>query len=136
MTKFEIDFVKFFSLRFSRILASVTVSGNPPLLVIITAQPLADASKLVLPNGSSHLEQATVILVFSKIFKTSLCFLKPRIFAFLCFSKIFSLFSSPITKAFQFGYLFKILTIDFENLSYPFSLFSFPTNVIHFFFFI
>ena len=51
VTKFEIDFVSFFSFKFSRILASVTVSGNPPLLVIITAQPFADASKLVLPKG-------------------------------------------------------------------------------------
>ena len=38
------------------------------MFVITTAQPLADASKLVLPKGSSHLEQATVILVFLNIF--------------------------------------------------------------------
>ena len=50
--------------KFFNILASVTVSGSPPLLVTITAQPLAEASKLVLPNGSSHLEQTTAILVF------------------------------------------------------------------------
>jgi hypothetical protein len=42
----------------------VIVSGKPPLLLIITAQPFEDASKLVLPNGSSHLEQTTAILVF------------------------------------------------------------------------
>tara|TARA_B100001059_G_scaffold232011_1_gene269033 strand:- start:803 stop:988 length:186 start_codon:yes stop_codon:yes gene_type:complete len=52
------------------IFALVTVSGNPPLLVIITAHPLAEASRLVLPNGSSHREQATAILVFLKIFNT------------------------------------------------------------------
>ena len=65
------------------IFASVTVSGKPPLLVIITAHPFADASKLVLPKGSSQREQATVILVFLKILITSECFLKPRIEAFL-----------------------------------------------------
>ena len=41
------------------------VSGKPPLLEII-AQPLLLASKLVLPKGSSHREQTTAILVFSK----------------------------------------------------------------------
>ena len=75
-------FVRDLTLSFFKIFASVTVSGNPPLLVIITAQPLADASRLVLPNGSSHLEHATVMLVFLNMFKTSLCFLKPRIDAF------------------------------------------------------
>ena len=40
------------------------VSGKPPLLLIITAQPLADASKLVLPNGSSQREQTTAMLDF------------------------------------------------------------------------
>ena len=83
-----------------KIFALVTVSGKPPFPVIITAHPLADASKLVLPKGSSHLEHATVMLVFLKIFKTSLCFLNPKILAFLCFKVIFS-FSSPTTIAFQ-----------------------------------
>ena len=64
-----ITFSKFLTFNSFSIFALVTVSGNPPLLVIITAQPLADASKLVLPNGSSHLEQATAILVFLKILK-------------------------------------------------------------------
>ena len=118
------------------ILALVTVSGNPPLFVIITAQPFADASKLVLPKGSSHLEQATAILVFLKILITSLCFLKPKICAFLCFKLIFSLFSSPIIFAFQSGCLFKIFFIEFANTSYPFALFNFPTKVIHFFLFL
>ena len=61
----------------------VIVSGNPPLLEIMTAQPLLAASKLVRPNGSSHLEQAIVMLVFLKILITSLCFLNPKIDAFL-----------------------------------------------------
>ena len=41
------------------------------MFVIITAHPLADASRLVLPNGSSHREQATAMLDFLNIFKTS-----------------------------------------------------------------
>ena len=61
----------------------VIVSGNPPLLDIITPHPLLDASRLVLPNGSFHLEHTTAILVFSKLDKTSLCFLNPSIFKFL-----------------------------------------------------
>jgi len=52
------------------------VSGKPPLLDIITAHPLLAASKLVLPKGSSHLEQATAILVLSKLFKTATMALK------------------------------------------------------------
>ena len=48
------------------------VSDKPPRSEIITAQPLLEASKLVLPNGSFHLEQTTAIFVFSKFFKTSL----------------------------------------------------------------
>ena len=48
------------------------VSGKPPLLEIITAQPLLLASKLVLPKGSSHREQTTAILVFSKYFSSFL----------------------------------------------------------------
>ena len=50
----------------------VMVSGNPPLLDIITAHPLLAASKLVRPKGSSHLEQATAILDFENSFKTLL----------------------------------------------------------------
>jgi len=48
----------------------VIVSGRPPLSDIITAHPLLEASNLVRPNGSFHLEQATAILVFLKIFST------------------------------------------------------------------
>ena len=51
----------------------VIVSFKPPLFDIITAHPLLAASKLVRPNGSFHLEQATAILVFSRIFKTFPC---------------------------------------------------------------
>jgi len=69
--------------KFFNIFAFVIVSGKPPRLVMITAQPLAEASKLVLPNGSSHLEQTTAILDFLKISMTSRCFLKPSRFAFL-----------------------------------------------------
>ena len=61
---FFITFSKLITFNSWRIFALVTVSGNPPLLVIITAQPQAEASRLVLPNGSSHHEQTTAILVF------------------------------------------------------------------------
>ena len=50
------------------------VSGRPPLLLIITTDPLLAASKLVLPKGSSHLEQTTEILTFSKNLRTVSCF--------------------------------------------------------------
>mgnify|MGYP001199027371 CR=1 FL=1 len=56
-----------------KIIPLVIVSGSPPLLVIITAQPLADASRLVLPKGSSHLEQTTDMLTFFKNFKIVSC---------------------------------------------------------------
>ena len=59
-----IELYKLFFERFSKIMPLVIVSGSPPLLLIITAHPLAAASKLVLPKGSSHLEQTTAILVF------------------------------------------------------------------------
>ena len=49
-------------------IASVTVSFNPPLSLIITAHPLLDASKLDLPNGSFHLEQATEMDASSSFF--------------------------------------------------------------------
>ena len=45
--------------------AFFVVSVNPPLSLIIKAQPLLEASKLDLPKGSSHLEQATAILVLA-----------------------------------------------------------------------
>ena len=43
--------------------------SKPPLLLIIVAHPLLEASKLVLPKGSSHLEQATAILDLFKDFE-------------------------------------------------------------------
>ena len=49
---------------------SVIVSGRPPLLLIITAQPLLAASKLDLPKGSFHLEQVTDIDALFKYDKT------------------------------------------------------------------
>ena len=119
----------------SRINASSVVSLNPPVLEIINAQPRLAASRLDLPNGSSHLEHATAILVFLKILITSLCGLNPNICAFLWLSNIFSRFSSPITFAVHSGYLFNIFLIALAKTSYPFALFSLPTNVIQFFFF-
>ena len=50
-------------------IADLLVSGKPPLLLIITADPLLAASRLALPNGSSHLEQITEILTFFKNLK-------------------------------------------------------------------
>ena len=112
-----IFFVKVFSSNTFKIFALVIVSGKPPFLVIITAHPLAEASKLVRPKGSSHLEHATAILVFLKICRTLSWFKKPSMCAFGCFNKIFSLFSSPIIFAFQLGYSFKIFFIDLVKIS-------------------
>ena len=56
--------------RFFKIIDLELVSGNPPLLLIITAEPLLAASRLVRPNGSSHLEQTIEMLTFSKNFNT------------------------------------------------------------------
>ena len=50
-------------------MADFVVSGNPPLLLMMTAEPLLAASRLVLPNGSSHLEQTTEILTDLRKFK-------------------------------------------------------------------
>ncbi len=69
--------------NFFKIIPFVIVSGKPPLLLIITAQPFAEASKLDLPKGSSHLAHATAILDFLYIFIISLCGLKPNTFRFL-----------------------------------------------------
>ena len=40
--------------KFLRISPFVIVSGSPPLLLIITAQPAEEASKLVLPKGTNY----------------------------------------------------------------------------------
>ena len=50
-------------------MADFDVSGRPPLLLIITADPLLAASRLVLPKGSSQREQITDILTFFNKFK-------------------------------------------------------------------
>ena len=118
------------------IIADFDVSGNPPLLVIIGADPLLQASKLARPNGSSHLEHITDILVFSSCFKIKLCSLKPYLIKFLCSKKCFSLGSSPIIIAFQFLYLSKILTIECPKISNPLALLSLPIKEIIFSFFL
>ena len=69
---FSIDLKTSLSDNDLRIIPLVIVSGKPPLLLMITAQPFAAASKLDLPKGSSHREQATAILVFLYTLKTLL----------------------------------------------------------------
>ena len=56
--------------KFFKIIGFFVVSINPPLFVIIVAHPILHASRLVLPKGSSHLEQATDILAFLSKFRT------------------------------------------------------------------
>ena len=63
MIKKSIFLYNEFTLSSFKISPFVIVSGKPPLSLIITAQPADEASKLVLPKGSSHLEQTTAILV-------------------------------------------------------------------------
>ena len=52
------------------------VSGNPPLLEVIVAQPHDVASKATLPKGSFHLEGTTAISDLSSILKVFLWFKK------------------------------------------------------------
>ena len=125
-----------FLLNDFNITPDLVVSGNPPVLLIITAEPLLAASKLALPNGSCHLEQTTEILVFFNKSKINLFFLKPITFKRGCLKIIFSRSSSPITIAFQFLYLFNISIIALPNISYPFALLSLPIKEIIFFFFL
>ena len=54
---------------FFKIIEWSVVSGSPPLLDIIVAQPLDEASNDVRPNGSSHLDGTTAI---SDLFKNSI----------------------------------------------------------------
>ena len=105
---FVIFFVKFSGAILFTIMPSVIVSLKPPLLLIITPQPLLAASKLVLPNGSFHLEQTTAIEAFSRFFKTFMWSWNPKFFNLVCVKFIFSLGSSPITIADQSLYLFSI----------------------------
>ena len=114
----------------------MTVSLSPPLLLTITAQPLDEASKLVLPKGSSHLEQVTAILDFSYNFKISSWLIKPCLINLSWWKSSFSLGSSPATWAYQFLCLSRILIIDLPNKSYPLAEFNLPTKVIIFFFLI
>ena len=58
---FLISLYRLFSSRFLSIIAWSVVSIKPPLLEMIVAQPLDEASKAVLPKGSSHLDGTTAI---------------------------------------------------------------------------
>ena len=53
-------------------MAELVVSFNPPLLLIIVADPTDVASNDVLPKGSSHLDGTTAISDLFKIFKVFL----------------------------------------------------------------
>ena len=64
-------------MSFFNIIELSVVSGKPPLLDIIVAQPLEADSKDVLPNGSSHLDGTTAISDLAKKFRTSLCLKNP-----------------------------------------------------------
>ena len=66
MISFSTSLDKLILSTFFNIIAAVEVSGRPPLLLIITAEPLLAASKLVLPKGSSHLDGIIDILTFLK----------------------------------------------------------------------
>ena len=68
------DFSTFFTVKDLIFIAFGEASGRPPLLVMITAHPQLDASKAVLPKGSYHLEQTTLISETSKYLDTILCF--------------------------------------------------------------
>ena len=66
--RLDISLYKFLIDSLFRIRALVTVSGNPPLLVIITAHPLAEASRLVLQKVLPN-ENKPRILVCLNILK-------------------------------------------------------------------
>ena len=124
-----------YAVNFFKIIALFEVSGKPPLLLIITAEPLLAASRLVLPNGSSHLDETTEILTYFNFSNIFLCSTYPFTERFSCLKSIFSLGSSPMTIAFQSLYLSNILRIASPKRSYPFAEFNFPTKDINFFFF-
>ena len=65
-------------MSFFKIIELSVVSGKPPLLDIIVAQPLEADSRDVLQNGSSHLEGTTAIADLLKKFNTLLCLKKPN----------------------------------------------------------
>ena len=77
--RFEISLCKFTSSNFFKTIADFEVSGNPPLLLIMTADPLLAASRLVLPKGSFHLEHTTDILTDFKKLRIKSLFLKPKL---------------------------------------------------------
>ena len=72
MVLYKLLIVKDFKIK-----ASFVVSGKPPRLLIITAEPLLAASRLVLPKGSFHLEQTTEMLTFLRNFNIKSLFLNP-----------------------------------------------------------
>ena len=55
----------------------LVVSFKPPVFDIINAQPLLAASKLDLPNGSSHFDGTVSILTILSLFNINELFLKP-----------------------------------------------------------
>ena len=114
----------------------LVVSVKPPLLLIIKAQPLLDASKLDLPKGSSHLDGTTEMLTFFKKFRIKGLDLKPKIFNFLCLKMCLSLGSSPITTELQSWYSLRIFIIALPKASNPFEEFNLPTKDIIFFLFL
>ena len=136
MINFSIEVTNSFLSNDFNIMPDLVVSGNPPVLLIITAEPLLAASKLALPKGSCHLEHTTEILVFFNKSKMKILFLKPITLKRGCLKIIFSLSSSPMTIAFQFLYLSNISIIASPNISYPFALLSLPIKVIIFSFFL
>ena len=93
------------------------VSFRPPLSLVIKAHPLLEASRLDLPNGSSHLDGTTEILTFFNMFNIYWFDLKPNNFNLLCSNTNFSLGSSPITTEDQSGNSFKIFIIALPNTS-------------------
>ena len=95
MIRLSISLKSSFWLRSFNLTALVTVSFSPPLLLTITAQPLEDASKLVLPKGSSHLEQVTAILDFSYNFKILSWLIKPCLINRSWLKSSFSSISTP-----------------------------------------
>ena len=78
------------------IIAWSVVSVNPPLLLMIVAHPLEDASKAVLPNGSSHLEGTTAISDLLSILSVFLWLINPISLCLGCDIYIDLLSSSPI----------------------------------------
>ena len=62
LINFVILYSKFFTVSELILIDFGAASGKPPLLEIITAHPQLEASKAVLPKGSSFFGQTTAIL--------------------------------------------------------------------------